>query len=62
LTDVTEIHQSITMVIVTVGPKYQIVIPKSVREKVKGIKSGSKVGICAESEDTIVIKINPKVG
>lgn len=50
------------MVIVTVGPKYQIVIPKSVREKVKGIKSGSKVGICAESEDTIVIKINPKVG
>ena len=50
------------MVIVTVGPKYQIVIPKSVREKVKGLKSESKAGIYAESEDTIVIKINPKVG
>lgn len=45
---------------VTVGPKYQIVIPKAVRKKINGIKPGAKVMIGKVSGDTITIKTNPK--
>lgn len=48
------------MQLVTVGTKYQIVIPKEVRNKVKGIKPGSKVGMHAVSDDSIAVKVNPK--
>lgn len=33
------------MQIVTIGPKYQVVIPKSVRKKMTTIRPGSKVGV-----------------
>lgn len=35
---------------VTVGTRYQIVIPKEVRRKIKGIRPGAKVNITAENE------------
>lgn len=41
---------------VTVGAKYQIVIPKEVRKKVKGLKPGNKVSIRQTDEETITIK------
>lgn len=45
---------------VTVGTKYQIVIPKEVREKVKSLKPGVKVSVQSVDEDTIAIKTNPQ--
>lgn len=45
---------------VTVGAKYQIVIPKEVREKIKGIKPGAKVGVYSVNEETVAIKAEPK--
>lgn len=36
------------MQIVTVGPKYQIVIPKEVRKTINGIKPGDKVSVYIE--------------
>lgn len=45
---------------VTVGPKYQIVIPRKVRKEVKAIKPGAKVMIGKVNGDTITIKANPK--
>jgi AbrB family looped-hinge helix DNA binding protein len=44
---------------VTVGSKYQIVIPKAVRRKIKGLNPGSKVGISLADGDTIKVKTNP---
>ena len=44
------------MLQVTVGPKYQIVIPKKVREKVKGIKPGYKVTVKSLDGQTVAIK------
>ncbi len=44
----------------TVGPKYQIVIPKEVRRKMKGLKPGSKVGLYALDETTATIKSEPE--
>lgn len=48
------------MQLVTVGTKYQIVIPKEVRKKIKGLRPGSKVGLYAVDETTATIKTNPK--
>ncbi len=48
------------MQLVTVGRKYQIVIPKEVRKKLKGLKPGSKVGLRAVDETTVTIKSEPK--
>lgn len=48
------------MQIVTVGPKYQVVIPKEVRKKIKGLRPGSKVGIALKDENTVSIKIEPQ--
>lgn len=45
---------------VTVGTKYQIVIPKEVRKKVKGLKPGSKVSVNITDENTLTVKTNPQ--
>lgn len=45
---------------VTVGTKYQIVIPKEVRKKVKGLKPGSKVSVNITDENTLIVKTNPQ--
>lgn len=46
------------MQIVTIGPKYQIVIPKEVREKINHLKPGKKVGVYTSDEGKS-ITINP---
>lgn len=43
------------MQLVTVGSKYQIVIPKEVRSKIKGLRPGSKVSIKTDKK-TITVK------
>lgn len=43
------------MQIVTVGSKYQIVIPKEVRKKLKGITPGAKVAISASKNKLEVV-------
>lgn len=43
---------------VTVGSKYQIVIPKEVRAKIKGLRPGTKVNISLNDEDIIIKNIN----
>jgi len=43
------------MQIVTVGTKYQIVIPKEVRKKIKAIQPGSKVNL-VEKEGKITLE------
>lgn len=48
------------MQLVTVGPKYQIVIPKAIRRDIKGLKPGSKLLVSKEDEDTLTIKIDPE--
>lgn len=48
------------MQIVTVSPKYEIIIPREIREKIKGIKPGAKMSIYAQDARTIVLK-NDKV-
>lgn len=45
---------------VTVGAKYQIVIPKEVRKKIKGLKPGSKVSVRQTDQETITIKTTPQ--
>lgn len=49
-----------TMQTVTVGSKYQVVIPKEVRKKIKGIMPGSKVKISAEGNQTVKIQTQKK--
>lgn len=44
----------------TVGTKYQIVIPKDVRKKIKGIRPGAKVVVYPNGKDTITIKTEEK--
>jgi len=48
------------MQLVTVGTKYQIVIPKEVRKKIKGIRPGAKVGVYPVNGETVAIKTEPK--
>jgi len=43
---------------VTVGTKYQIVIPKEVRKKIKDLRPGSKVSVKADKK---VIFVEPAV-
>lgn len=45
---------------VTVGTKYQIVIPKEIRKKVKGLTPGEKVAVYSAGENTLTIKTEPK--
>lgn len=44
------------MQVVTVGTKYQIVIPKQIRQKIKGIKPGAKVGVQPAPKNTVTIQ------
>ena len=44
---------------VTVGTKYQIVIPKEVREQLTGLRPGSKVAIGQVDKNTATLKTNP---
>lgn len=44
------------MQLVTVGTKYQIVIPKEIRKKIKGLRPGSKVVVKSLDEETAVLK------
>lgn len=48
------------MQLVTVGTKYQIVIPKEVRKKIKGIKPGAKVVVYPNGKNTVTIKAEEK--
>lgn len=45
---------------VTVGAKYQIVIPREVRKKIKELRPGAKVSVHLVDKDTVTIKTNPK--
>ena len=45
---------------VTVGTKYQIVIPKEVRKNIKGIRPGAKVAVYSNGKNTIAIKAETK--
>lgn len=47
------------MQLVTVGSRYQIVIPKEVRNKINGIIPGAKVAIRPEKKNTLTIKTKP---
>lgn len=42
------------MQLVTIGTKYQIVIPKKVREKLKAIQPGNKMGVQSTSEGVML--------
>lgn len=44
---------------VTVGSKYQIVIPKEIRKKIKGLRPGIKVSVNSLDTETVTIR---KVG
>lgn len=48
------------MQLVTVGTRYQIVIPKEVRMKIKGIKPGAKVMIKQADDNTVTVKTSKK--
>jgi len=45
---------------ITVGTKYQIVIPKEIREKIKVLRPGTKVNVYQSSKNTISIDLTPK--
>lgn len=48
------------MQLVTVGSRYQIVIPKEVRKKLKGLRPGVKVGLRVSNENTATLNTEPK--
>ncbi len=41
---------------VTIGARYQIVIPKGVRKKIKGLRPGIKVAVQSVDKNTITVK------
>lgn len=43
---------------VTIGTKNQIVIPKEVRKKIKGLKPGNKVMVYPLNNDIVAIKVD----
>lgn len=43
---------------VTIGTKNQVVLPKEVRQKIKGLKPGRKVKIYPLNDTSIVIKLD----
>lgn len=45
---------------ITIGTKNQIVIPKELRQQIKGLKPGRKVNIYSLKGDTIIIKVDPQ--
>lgn len=48
------------MELATVGPKYQIVIPKKVRRKIEHLKPGKKVGVDSVNGESIIIYPEPE--
>lgn len=48
------------MQVITIGTKNQIVLPKEVRKKIKGLAPGKKVMIYPLNADTIAIKVENK--
>lgn len=44
---------------VTVGAKYQIVIPKEIRRKINGLRPGKKVGVSL-SNGEVLIRTEPE--
>lgn len=46
------------MQIVTIGPKYQIVIPKKVRRQIKTIQPGNKIGVQSVPEGVLLKPVN----
>lgn len=45
---------------VTIGSKNQIVLPKEVRKKIKGLKPGRKVTIYPLNETSLIVKVDNK--
>ncbi len=45
---------------VTVGTKYQIVIPKDVRKRIKGLKPGARVSVYQSDNNTLSIELKPE--
>ena len=45
---------------VTVGTKYQIVIPKGIRKKMRGLRPGSKIAMQFVDKSTITLKTDPE--
>ena len=43
---------------VTIGTKNQVVLPKEVRKKIKGLKPGNKVMVYPLNGNTVAIKVN----
>lgn len=48
------------MQFITIGTKNQIVLPKEVRKKIKGLQPGKKVMVYSLDSDTIAIKVEKK--
>lgn len=48
------------MQIVTVGANYEIVIPKEIREKIKGIKPGAKMSVHVQDSATLILRLITK--
>ena len=44
----------------TVGTKYQIVIPKEIRRKIRTLKPGAKVSVYLNDESSVTIKTHQK--
>lgn len=44
---------------VTVGTRYQVVIPKSVRKGLVGLRPGSKVAVRRVDDDTVTLQTKP---
>lgn len=48
------------MQLITIGTKNQIVLPKEVRTKIKGLKPGKKVMVYPLNDTTLAIKVDSK--
>lgn len=44
---------------VTIGTKYQIVIPKEIRIKLKGLKPGAKLSVQQVDENAVILRTDP---
>lgn len=48
------------MQLITIGTKNQIVLPKEVRIKIKGLQPGKKVMVYLLNDSTVAIKVDTK--
>lgn len=46
------------MQLITIGTKNQIVLPKEVRNKIKGLKPGEKVMVYPLNDSTVAIRVD----